>query len=249
MPKTLESRGTEAVLNALIAVSSGGQSGKLAHQALENMRALQVKAGDAMGAWPWLNFHNEPWEADDSQFWGASLAAIAIGKAPPDYRSAPAVQESIRSLSQYLRQRAPDQSLLNRAFLLWASALIPDLLPPGDKAALMAAFESKQLEDGGWSSASLVIASWKRRDGTPLDTKSDGYATGLVSFALEQAGVPRTQSSVRKALAWLSRSQDKAAGFWPSSSLNKQRDPQSDAGRFMTDAATAYSVLALMDLR
>jgi squalene-hopene/tetraprenyl-beta-curcumene cyclase len=249
VPKTFESRGTEAVLNALIEVSSGDQSGALARQALENMRALQLKTGDAMGAWPWLNFHNEPWEADDSQFWGAALAAIALGKAPAEYRSAAPVQENLRLLGQYLRQRAPDQSLLNRAFLLWASALIPGLLPSGEKAALVAGFETKQLEDGGWSSASLVIGSWKRRDGTPLDSKSDGYATGLVSFALEQAGVPRTQSSLTKALAWLSRNQDKAAGFWPATSLNKQRDPQSDAARFMSDAATAYSVLALTDIR
>jgi len=248
VPKTLESLGTEAVLNALIEVGSGDKPTGLAHEALDNMRALQLKMGESKGAWPWLNFQNEPWEAGDSQYWGASLAAIALGKAAPDYRASPPVQESIRALSQYLRQRAPSQSLLNRAFLLWASALIPGLLTAHEKTSLIASFGTQQLQDGGWSCASLVIDSWKRRDGTPLDTKSDGYATGLVSYALEQAGVAPASPPLSNALAWLSRNQDKA-GFWPASSLNKQRDPQSDAGRFMTDAATAYSVLALTAVR
>jgi len=30
------------------------------------------------GSLSWLNFHLEPWEADDSQFYGATLAAIAV---------------------------------------------------------------------------------------------------------------------------------------------------------------------------
>jgi squalene-hopene/tetraprenyl-beta-curcumene cyclase len=248
-PKTIESRGTEAVLNALIEVSTGDKPGDLAREALDNMRALQLKTGDSKGAWPWLNFHNEPWEADDSQYWGATLAAIALGKAGPDYQASPPVQESMRSLGQYLQQRVGDQSLLNRAFLLWAAVLTPGLLASEQKASLIAGFGTKQLEDGGWSSASLVVDSWTRRDGTPLDAKSDGYATGLVAYVLEQAGISPTQAPLSRALAWLSHNQDKAAGFWPSSSLNKQRDPQSDAGRFMSDAATAYSVLALTGTR
>jgi squalene-hopene/tetraprenyl-beta-curcumene cyclase len=129
-----------------------------------------------------------------------------------------------------------------------AAALTPGLLTSEEKASLISSLEAKQLADGGWSSATLVIRSWKRRDGTPLDTNSDGYATGLVSFALEQAGIAPTQPPLSSGLAWLARNQEKG-GFWPASSLNKQRDPQSDAGRFMTDAATAYSVLALTGVR
>ena len=89
------------------------------------------------------------------------------------------------------------------------------------------------------------MALWKRRDGTALETKSDGYATGLVSFVLGQAGLSRTRPELKKGVAWLAKNQNSEEGFWPATSLNKQRDPASDAGRFMSDAATAYAVMAL----
>ena len=81
-PKTAEARGTESVLNALILSTYDARDGKFGddtRKAFDNMWALQLKTGDAAGAFTWLNFHNEPWEADDSQFWGATLAAIAAG--------------------------------------------------------------------------------------------------------------------------------------------------------------------------
>jgi hypothetical protein len=82
-------------------------------------------------------------------------------------------------------------------------------------------------------------------DGTALDTRSDGYATGLATLALESVGDVRTQPHVKRGLAWLVAHQDPATGAWLAISVNKQRDPASDAGKFMTDAATAYAVLAL----
>jgi hypothetical protein len=66
-------------------------------------------------------------------------------------------------------------------------------------------------------------------------------------LALERAGVPNDEPHLKNTLGWLVRTQDKKTGQWQLSSLNKQRDPSSDAGRFMSDAATAYSVLALTD--
>src|SRR2546426_7128419 len=88
--KTVESRGTESVLNALILSSNDAQNGQLSHDtrmALDNMWAEQQTTGNKKGAWLWLRFANEPWEADDSDYYGATLAAVAAGAAPADYRA------------------------------------------------------------------------------------------------------------------------------------------------------------------
>jgi squalene-hopene/tetraprenyl-beta-curcumene cyclase len=238
-PKSSESRGTEAVLNALILATNDPKFGADTKLAFDNMWGQQVKTG----AFTWLNFHNEPWEADDSQYWGATLAAIAVGSTPKDYQAS--VQEKVKLLSEYLQREQAGQSLLNRTVLLWASAKLPGLLKADQQKAIVAELIGKQQADGGWSASSLVLSTWKRRDSTELPSTSDGYGTGLVSFVLEQAGVPRTSAQLKRGLAWLAQNQDKETGRWPATSLNKQRDPASDAGKFMSDAATAYAVMAL----
>jgi len=246
IPKTSESRATEAVLNAIILSRRDARSGSLSDEgrrALDNMWALQMKTGEQTGAWTWLQFHNEPWEGDSSAFHGATLAAIAIHSAPGGYAAAPELQDRIKALHDYLRNANEKQPLLSRTMLLWASTTAPALLAREKQQAIVDALVAAQQEDGGWSTSSL--GSWKRADGTPLDARSDGYATGLVTFALESAADPRAQAPVTRGLAWLVSHQDPATGVWSATSLNKQRDPASDAGRFMSDAATAYAVLAL----
>ena len=246
VPKTAESRGTEAVMNALILVSRDALNNSLSKEsqtALDNMWALQLKDGDTAGAWTWLNFHNAPWEGEESQFWGATLGAVAAGRAPESYRKQSAVQEDIKLLKAYFNRTVDAQPLFNKAGLLWASGELPGLLTSEQKHKLVQALIEAQNPDGGWSTSRLG-PSWKRRDNTPEETNSDGYATALVAYALKRSHAAESPAPLNSALGWLVKNQS-GEGFWAASSLNKQRDPATDVGKFMTDAATAYAVLAL----
>jgi squalene-hopene/tetraprenyl-beta-curcumene cyclase len=248
LPKTSESRGTESVLNAAVLAARDASSNVLSddtRQAFANMWALQFTAGDLKGAWAWLNFHLEPWEANESGYFGASLAAIAVGTAPGNYAASPEIQGQMKLLHDYLAKGAETERLFNRAMVLWASSKVPGLLTSSQRQTIIDAALAKQHEDGGWSMTEL--GTFKRSDSTPLATSSDGYATGLMALALQSGGLQRTDARVGRALSWLSQHQDSKTGMWYVASLNKERDPASDPYKFLSDAATAYAVLALVE--
>jgi len=261
--KSSESRGTEAVLNALILATHDAQQGRLspdAQAAFHQMWALQEKSGKMQGSWPWLAFgHEEPWEADDSRYYGACLAAVAVGRAPSDYRNDPKVQQRVGLLRSYIGREYSQESLINRVSLLWASAEMPGLIASERQKAIVDEVLKKQQSDGGWQLAPLAWKwrgwtfasfgrSWIRSDGSLAKRESDGYATALIAFVLPRAGVPRDNPQLQKAISWLASNQSDE-GYWPSYSINKRRNPSSNSGRFMSDAATAYAVLALTEDR
>ncbi len=259
--KTAESRGTEAVLNALILAGHDTQSGQLSDDtraAFDNMWALQQTTGENRGSWLWLQFDQEPWEGNDSAYYGAALAAIAVGTAPGTYASSPGIQDNHQRLREYLNRESAAQSTINRVFLLWASTKLPGVLAPDQRDSIIKEILSRQQADGGWRLASIAWRwngwslrtlenMWLREDGTLISGKSDGVATSLATLALQEAGVPRDNAQLRRGISWLMSNQNLAEGFWPASSVNKRRHMSSDTGRFMSDAATAFAVLSLTE--
>jgi squalene-hopene/tetraprenyl-beta-curcumene cyclase len=257
--KTVQSRGTESVLNALILVSADAGAGKMSdvsQKALRTMWATQASTGEERGAWPWLDFGNQPFEAKGAAYYGAALAAVAVGLAPSEYRSRPELRGHLQWLREYLDAQSSRAPLIHRAVTLWAATRWPDLLPPSERKAILDDIFHSENADGGWGLSSTgwtwrgmnphsVLTLWVRSDDSPLRRKSDGCATGLIVFVLRQAGLPVTESHVRNGRSWLLANQDRAGGEWPGYSMMNRRALSSETGRFMTDAATAYAVLAL----
>lgn len=254
-------RGTESVLDAFILVNRDLRTGRLsedAQLALEEMWGEQIEAGKQKGAWPWQQFGLEPWESTNSVYYGATVAAATVSMTSEEYRKTPAVQAHIALLRDYLNRNYRAQCMFNRVELLWAASRFPNLIDARLLRDTEVQILDRQQVDGGWNFSSLVLvegwnlARWmaifgRRRDGTRQCGGSDGLATGLVLSSLLQAGFPAKNPNVNRGLEWLRQHQDPSDGSWVGCSYNEERDPQSYVGRFMTDAATGYAVLALSE--
>jgi squalene-hopene/tetraprenyl-beta-curcumene cyclase len=242
--------GTEAVLNALVLVNYDARRSKGAlsastQKALGHLWQQQQKSG----AWLWLDFGLNPWEKDGA-YYGASLAAVAVGTAGKDYYERADIQAKVTALKNYLKTQSAREPLHHRAVALWASSRLPGVLTDDDKQKLVEELLSVQEADGGWTLAklgqpALAKGNWKSHGVYPEGAAGDGYATGLVVLALKRAGVPADNGRLQKGVAWLAGRERE--GTWPLSYPNRARNPQDNIGKFMRDAATAFAVLALTE--
>jgi squalene-hopene/tetraprenyl-beta-curcumene cyclase len=238
--------GTEAVLNALILANNDARrnKGALTDVTKKAMSRLWEQQKDN-GAWLWLNFGLNPWE-NDGAYYGASLAAVAVGMAGKDYYAQAGVEAKVAALKKYLNTESAKQLLHHRTLTLWASSMLPGVLADTDKKKLIEELLSGQEADGGWSLPKLgksANGSWKSHDVYPQGSISDGYATGLVVLSLKRAGLASDHPKLQRGINWLVANQKD--GSWPASYLNRKRDPQENVGKFMRDAATAFAVMAL----
>ncbi len=254
--KGAESRATEAVLNAIILLAYDAQEGHLrsiTRIALEEAWQLQEKAGENAGGWKWLDFHLAPWESAESAYQGATWLMLQVENAPDEYARQPQVQDNLEQVKQYLRKYYVVQPVINQIYILWLSSKVSGLLTSAEQNTLLDLIQQQQQPDGGWILSSLDLRNpadsdqWQHTKENIQKKKlaeSDGYATALVVLALEESGACHRDPTLPRGLEWLKRHQQ-SDGSWRTDSLNARRDPQSDIGRFMSDAATAYAVLAL----
>ncbi|HEY8506877.1 MAG TPA: hypothetical protein VIL32_00890 [Steroidobacteraceae bacterium] len=272
--KQIESRGTEAVLNAVI-LTSADAARNLREPSEPTKKALarlwETQRPD--GAWDWLDFRLEPWETVDSVYHGATYAAFAVGTAK-GRRDDAAATAGIARLRSYLSANYESQHLYNRTWALLASTRLGNVLTDTQRDALIAELIRTQRDDGGWSLYAMGPWRWSKtappfKAPGELDesllSQSDGYATALVVYTLKQAGVSPDHAAIRKGVQWLETNQrsfpvpDVPGRGWPAYSLNHDRehgsphydaDLRGDKGEpwrrlFMADTATAFAILAL----
>ena len=207
-------------------------------KAFDNMWKLQIREGAQRGAWPWFQLKLGPWEAEGGAFYGATIAAAAVGAMPASYRDRADVRERFADLLAYLKREAAGQPLHHRVQLLWASKWIPEAAA-GVRKEVIAELKKTQRPDGGWAVESM--GPWRFRSAAG----SDSYATAFAATALLHAGAGKRDKTVRAALQWLRAHQDPATGAWDSRSMNKEYPAGSMQSGFMRDAATSYAVMAL----
>jgi hypothetical protein len=230
---------TEGVLNAATAAAidraNGRALGPTTRAAFERMWEMQREDG----GFSWLDFDLEPYE-NGSEIFGAAVAVRAVANLSPE--EAKNWPVNIRKLVTFVRANAfkPKVSLFARANVLAASAELPGLVDPATRMELALEIANAGNMDGGYSWVAM---------GIPLvATDSDSLPTAMAILAMRAApaDVPgerlaKIQWAEGLAADWLVAHQA-VDGSFPSISPNKNV-PRSNL--VMTDAATAYAVMAL----
>ncbi|HEY5315049.1 MAG TPA: squalene--hopene cyclase [Pirellulales bacterium] len=225
------------VVGTGLTLNDAQATGKLSDTAREVLDIMwNVQRAD--GGWKWPDCDYAPLEIDDH--YGATVAALAVGIAADGYAETPRARAGLERLRRYF-QNNPPKSLHHRAMLAWCSVRVDGIVTEADRHKTLAELLARQLNDGGWSTAGF-LTDWRglaSNGGRPLDVKtSDGYGTGLVIVIARELGLPANDPRLRQGIGWIYTHQ-RESGKWFT------RSPVNDAGNLISNAGSAYTVLAL----
>ncbi len=225
------------VVGAGLTINDAQATGKLSQVAREVLDIMWTVQRDD-GGWNWPDCDYAPMEIDDH--YGVTIAALAVGIAPDGYSNTPQARAGLEKIRKYFKHNPP-KSLHHRAMLAWCSVRVDGIATKSERRETLAELLALQLEDGGWSTSSL-LTDWKgltRSDDRPLETKtSDGYGTGVVMVIARELGLPANDARLQRGVDWL-RANQRESGKWFTQS------PVNDCGHLISNAGSAYAVLAL----
>ncbi|MHC4597110.1 MAG: prenyltransferase/squalene oxidase repeat-containing protein, partial [Planctomycetota bacterium] len=227
-------RNSERVMvAAVLAHNDATTTGKLHSQtrkALDRMWTVQREDG----GWTWQKGNRPPSGIDD--YYGAAMAAIGAGIAPENYSETPSARKGLEKIRKYFKDNPP-ANMHNRAMLVWASTYVDGIMTDDQREQVISDLFALQKRDGGWGL--ITLGDWTRSDGKEQDKESsDGYGTGFVIYVLRRAGVPAEDPRIQKGIDWL-KTHQRASGCWFT------RSPYRDNKHHITNAGTAYAILAL----
>jgi squalene-hopene/tetraprenyl-beta-curcumene cyclase len=226
---------TEVVaIAATLALHDAQTTGKLhllTRRALDRMWECQ----QSDGSWTWNKTGLAPMECDDE--FAAIYAALGAGHAPDAYARSDAAKVGLARLQGYLR-RVSRPSLHRKAWLLWASITLDELMTPAERAQTIKDLLDLQRDDGGWSLKSL--GDWKRMVVRANDepAEGDGYATGSILYVRRRAGILATREPMRRGVDWL-KAHQRASGCWFTRSV------RADGGHHIANAGTTVGLMTL----
>lgn len=193
---------------------------------------------DESGTWEgWLQCNWPPFESD-AEF-GPTLVLVALGELRGTAKLRPQDLEGAQKLGNYLRQNPP-LSLHAKAMRLWAGIYWPDIIPETERSSWHTELVSAQAADGGWSMSSLSGPAWKRDGGEPQTTASEAYPTAFSTYVLLRTGTAPNDVAVSEGKRWL-RQHQREAGDWFT------RSPRRDGKHYISRAATAFALMALVE--
>jgi len=225
-----ESRGVESIFNAFILAMHDAYDHLPAQPttrlAFSNMWSEQLQTGASAGSWKWITANLIPWEVDDSDLWGASLACVAASQYP---ELVPV--NNLELLYTRLRQGVASSktSLHVRTAILWCNAESDGRLIGSDiSEAIVLELLDLQHSNGGWAIRELgPWIGWEESSAdccAQREVRPDVYATGFVTFVLsriQQLAASNIGVKLEPSIAWIDQ---KLADPYPAEPRNNRHN-------------------------